>query len=340
MSERGAAGSGRLSEVKLAAKNLPPAYFAMVMVTGIVSIAALMLGMQFLAVVLFVVNLATYAVLIALAILRLAWFRDALLSDLADHRRAPGFFTAVAGSCLIWSQFILIAGAYGIAIVLWMASTALWIALIYGIFAALWLKHHKPSLADGINGRWLLAVVATQSVAVLGELIAAQWPQPHRIELNFLGLTLWLFGGMLYIWVIALIFYRYTFFEVAPEELTPPYWINTGAMAISTLAGSLLIETAPQAPYLDSILPFLKGFTVFYWATGSWWIPMLVILALWRYVFMRIPLRYDPLNWGAVFALGMYAAATWRMAHAMDLGFLQPVRRQINCEGWRRDLRE
>jgi hypothetical protein len=29
--------------------------------------------------------------LIALAILRLAWFRDALLSDLADHWRAPGF---------------------------------------------------------------------------------------------------------------------------------------------------------------------------------------------------------------------------------------------------------
>jgi tellurite resistance protein TehA-like permease len=114
MSERGAAGSGRLPEVKLAAKNLPPAYFAMVMVTGIVSIAALMLGMQFLAVVLFVVNLATYAVLIALAILRLAWFRDALLSDLADHRRAPGFFTAVAGSCLIRSRFILIAGAYAI----------------------------------------------------------------------------------------------------------------------------------------------------------------------------------------------------------------------------------
>jgi tellurite resistance protein TehA-like permease len=87
MSERGAAGSGRLPEVKLAAKNLPPAYFAMVMVTGIVSIAALMLGMQFLAVVLFVVNLAAYAVLIALAILRLAWFRDALLSDLNQRKR-------------------------------------------------------------------------------------------------------------------------------------------------------------------------------------------------------------------------------------------------------------
>ena len=319
------AAPGWAADVKLAAKNLPPAYFAMVMATGIVSIAALMLGMRTLAIVLFAFNLVVYAALLLLTVLRLVCFRDALLADFTDHRRAPGFFTIVAASCLIGSQSILLAGTYGTALALWMVSAVLWVVLIYGIFAALWLKHHKPSLAEGINGGWLLAVVATQSVAVLGELIAAHWPQPYRIELSFLDLTLWLCAGMLYIWMIALIFYRYTFFEVAPEELTPPYWINMGAMAISTLAGSLLIENAPHAPYLNSLLPFLKGFTVFYWATGSWWIPMLVILAFWRYVVMRVPLRYDPLDWGAVFPLGMYAAATWQMAHAMDLGFLKPL---------------
>src|SRR5262249_31302294 len=31
------------------------------------------------------------------------------------------------------------------------------------------------------------------------------------------------------------IFFRYTFVHVAPEDLTPPYWINMGAMAISAL---------------------------------------------------------------------------------------------------------
>jgi tellurite resistance protein TehA-like permease len=98
-----------------------------------------------------------------------------------------------------------------------------------------------------------------------------------------------------------------------------------GAMAISALAGSLLIISAPDAPYLHSLLPFLKGFTVFYWATGTWWIPMLVVLGLWRYVFKRFPLRYDPLYWGAVFPVGMYAVATLEMARAMDLGFLELV---------------
>jgi tellurite resistance protein TehA-like permease len=95
-----------------------------------------------------------------------------------------------------------------------------------------------------------------------------------------------------------------------------------GAMAISTLAGSLLILNSPHAPFLHSMLPFLKGFTVFYWATGTWWIPMLIVLAIWRHGVRRFPFTYDPMYWGAVFPLGMYAVCTFRMMQAMELHFL------------------
>ena len=138
---------------------------------------------------------------------------------------------------------------------------------------------------------------------------------------------MWLWGGMLYIWMISLIFYRYAFFRFSPGDLSPPYWINMGAMAISTLTGARLIEDAPGAWFLDSLLPFLKGFTIFYWATGTWWIPMLVILAVWRHGYKRFPFAYDPLYWGAVFPLGMYTAATGEMARVMNLDFLLPVPR-------------
>jgi tellurite resistance protein TehA-like permease len=308
--------------LRLAAQNLSPAYFAMVMATGIVSIAAFMLGMASTSMLLFAANIAFYGALVLLSILRFIWFPKVLVADFVDHQRGPGFFTFVAGSCVLGSQFVLIAGNYGVGFVLWGIATGFWIIVIYGIFAALSVKDDKPSLANGINGGWLLAVVATQSIAVLGALIAAHWPQPDRLELNFLALSMWLWGGMLYIWMIALIFYRYTFFDFSPDDLSPAYWINMGAMAISALAGSLLITNAPSAPYLRSLLPFLKGFTVFYWATGTWWIPMLVILSVWRHVFKRFPFHYDPLYWGAVFPLGMYAVATLQMSRAMDLGFL------------------
>jgi tellurite resistance protein TehA-like permease len=305
-----------------AVKDLSPAYFAMVMATGIVSLSAYMMGMSRVATALFGLNIAAYIAIWAVMLLRIAWFRSLVLRDLVDHQRGPGFFTSVAASCILGSQFVLIAANYAVALLLWFLGIGLWVVLTYSILAAFTIKEKKPSLYEGITGAWLLAVVATQAVAALSALIALHWDQPYRLIINFLGLSMWLWGGMLYIWMISLIFYRYTFFPLSPGDLTPPYWINMGAMAISTLAGARLIVNAPDAPFLRSLLPFLKGFTVFYWATGTWWIPMLAILAMWRYVFKRFPLRYDPLYWGAVFPLGMYAASTFQMARAMQLDFL------------------
>ncbi|HEY5899993.1 MAG TPA: tellurite resistance/C4-dicarboxylate transporter family protein [Burkholderiales bacterium] len=302
--------------------DLSPAYFGMVMATGIVSLAAHLRGMPAVALGLFYFNAFVYAVLWVLTTMRMVMHARRFFGDLVDHLRGPGFFTTVAGTCVLGSQFVLLEGAYRVGMALWVVAVVLWIGLTYTIFAGLTIKQEKPALDKGISGGWLLAVVATQSIAVLAALLATHAGQPIRLEMNFLALSMWLWGGMLYIWMMSLIFYRYTFFPFSPGDLSPPYWINMGAMAISTLAGSLLVINAPDAPYLSSLLPFIKGFTVFYWATGTWWIPMLVILALWRYVYRRFPLKYDPLYWGAVFPLGMYAAGTHELIVAMGFNFL------------------
>jgi tellurite resistance protein TehA-like permease len=303
-------------------KRLSPAYFGLVMATGIVSIAALDFHLRTLAVALFALNGVAYVVLLVLSVLRAVRHWPEFLADLTDHGRAPGFFTTVAASCILGVQFRLIANNVPVAIAFLALGLVLWFTVTYSVFTALILKHEKPPLQGCITGSWLLAVVATQSVAVLGTLIAREWPQPYRLELNFSALSMWLWGGMLYIWIISLIFYRYIFFSFMPSDLTPPSWITMGAMAISTLAGSLLVQNTPDAPFLASLLPFLKGFTVFYWATGMWWIPMLITLGTWRYIVQRFPLRYDPLYWGAVFPLGMYSVATRHMASALELPFL------------------
>ncbi|RXM19765.1 C4-dicarboxylate ABC transporter, partial [Citrobacter sp. AAK_AS5] len=80
----------------------------------------------------------------------------------------------------------------------------------------------------------------------------------HREPLLFLSLAFWLCGGMLYIWMISLIFYRYTFFSFSPSDLMPPYWVNMGAMAISALAGTTLGASAPGSPLLSKMEPFLR----------------------------------------------------------------------------------
>src|SRR5690242_3245895 len=301
--------------------SFPPVYFSMVMATGIVSIAEHLAGIPIVGSVLMWLNVALYCVFWALLIGRVTMDAGSLLRDLTSFRVAPGYFTLVAGTSVLARQLLIIDTQSRIATAMLWVAFPIWAALIYVIFTAFTVKESKPTLAEGIHGGWLLSVVATQAVAVLMALLARQ-SQSYQQLMLFVSLGLWLCGGMLYIWIISLIFYRYTFFKFVPSDLMPPYWINMGAMAISTLAGANLILNANRAPFLTALLPFLKGFTVFFWATATWWIPMLVTLAIWRHVYKRFRLTYDPLYWGAVFPLGMYTVSTFQLAQALDLPFL------------------
>src|SRR2546421_3922429 len=306
----------KTGKISGAAENLFPGYFALVMATGIISIAAFQLSMKTVAWVLLVINVIAYAILWLLLLIRLLRFFPRVKADIMDHARGPSFFTIVAGTCVLGSELVIVLGQYRAASILWIVGLLLWVLIMYTFLASVTVQEDKPPLETGISGTWLLAAVATQSISVLGTLLA-DYLVDYRESLLFFTLCMFLLGCMLYLLLITLIFYRFTFVKLTTVTLTPPYWINMGAVAITTLAGARLILAAPAWNFLGEIAPFLKGFTLFFWAVGTWWIPLLFILGIWRHIHKHFPLVYDPLYWGMIFPLGMYTVCTLQLSVAI-----------------------
>jgi len=309
-------------------KTLHPAYFALVMATGIVAIAAHLHGVPVAPRLLFWLNALFFAGLAVATSARVLHYPRAFAGDICSHSRAVGFFTTVAACGVFGNQLLLQMQSVGLAIFFWILAVVLWCVVTYGVLAVLTVQNDKPALVDGLNGGWLVIVVAIQSLSILTVLLLAAGAFAGLQQpLMFMALALWLGGGALYMWLMTLIFFRYTFLRMSPADLTPPYWINMGAVAISTLAGATLLQHSQLSAVVAGLAPFLKGMTLSFWAIGTWWIPMLLLLGVWRYLIRGVPFSYDPLYWGGVFPLGMYSVCTYRLTQIMDVPFLMPLSR-------------
>ena len=220
MADRAVAKPG-LAAVALLIRDLPSGSFAFVMATGIVSIADDLVSRGGVAEILFAINLIAFPVLSVALLLRLVRYPSAFLTELRDDRRGPGLLTIIAGTSVFGDQIRLLTSHQSVAAGLWLAALAIWTCLIYCLFAVATLKPVKLSFGGGFDGNWLLAVVATQSLAILGTGVKEAFSTPEIIV--FTSLCLFLLGAVFYLIIITLILYRWLFAEMRPEQLTPSW---------------------------------------------------------------------------------------------------------------------
>ncbi len=303
-------------------RSLYTGYFASVMATGIVSVALLLTHAGTLSTLLWWTGFVFLAYFVVVYLVRIVRFGGEVRKDAMDPAKVFGYFTFIAALGVMATRSAL-GGWTFVPAGLTLAAAATWLFLIYWIFAMLLFTNEQP-IDRALNGSWLVTIVATESLAITWVLLIPIWPS-QRPTLQLLAYAFWTFGVLLYLIFIALIMYRFFFLPVKPADLTPPYWINMGAMAITTVAGARLLEIAHPDSFLMTLRSYIEGFTVMMWAWGSWWIPLLIIIGVWKYIVAREPARYQPALWSIVFPLGMYATSLHLLSRISGLEFLETV---------------
>jgi tellurite resistance protein TehA-like permease len=335
-----------LSFLSLSIRDFHPSYFAMVMATGIVSIAFDALTFPGIAKALFMLNLALYLMFCLMLAARAAFFPRNLMAELQTLPRSWLFLAFVVGTNTVGMQFITFLQAGGWASVLWCIALLAWLIFL-SVIALNAADLSRERVMQSVNGATLLVIVSTVSLALLGARLL-DLGRGHAYV--FLGLwALWALGFILYLFVVYWIIRRLFFDCFKVEDWQPPYWICMGAPAIITLAGSEFVIRLPRSLWngLDQVT---LGMSFFAWILGTLWIPYLLVMdvrkltrisapiPLWikifpwaRYAFGTTHHAYDPPAWSRVFPMGMYTACTLFLGKATGYRFLESV---SSCWGW------
>src|SRR5690554_6379582 len=134
------------------------------MATGIVSIAAWMLGFNLIGYALFYFNVVAYIVLLVRFFHKLSTAFDQVLSQLAHHRTAPAYFTIITATGIFGVQTQWMGFGPDTQFNFWGVAVLLWLIISYAFFASITVSLNNLFVVKGLYGSWLVSVVASQSI--------------------------------------------------------------------------------------------------------------------------------------------------------------------------------
>lgn len=311
-----------LTRLDAAVGGLTPGYFALVMATGIVSIALKLQGFLVPSAALFALAGLAWVALLFFSGWRLLRHRSRMADDFRDPRRAFGFFTFVAGTNVLGARAAA-EGWYLLTAVLMTLAVLVWLVLGYVIPWSAVIGHEERPVIVGANGTWFIWVVASQSIAVTAAALEPVYPA-SRQGLAIVAVFSWSVGIFLYAATAIFVSLRLMLYPLVPRDINPPYWVAMGAVAITVVGGARIVEM-DAAPMADAVRGLVAGLSVVFWCFATWLIPVLVAMGWWRHRIHKIPLTYEATMWSIVFPLGMYSVASMYLGRADHLPIVELV---------------
>lgn len=283
--------------------------FSPVMATGIVSLAARGAGGIALSEVLLWLAAALYVALLAYHATRFARRPGAVLEELRTGAIFD-YLTFVAAGALLGGSLLLAGVDRATAWALLALAGSAWLAMAAAIVVELLLIRSLHPRSE-TQGGWLLAVVAPQALALLCLGLAGT---TDSVPLRDAAIVLWILGSALYP-PIAL--ERLSRLRRSGRRLSAGLraddWIAMGALAISALAGSEVLEALGPDGGLRLPLELLVDAQL----AGAWTLVPLLVWGEARHALTPAGARSPSgSRWATVFPLGMLSASTRAFAPA------------------------
>ena len=306
-------------------RDIGPNWFASVMGTGIVAIAAATLpfrvpGLHVFALVIWVLAAAWLVVLSA------AWavhwtkhtaraLEHANNPVMAQFWGAPAMalLTVGAGALLAGRDLTGLSAAVDIDWALWFAGTAL------GLVTACWIPYlmmtRHEIAPDGAFGGWLMPIVPPMVSAATGALLVP-YAAAGQPRLTLLVACYAMFGMSLFssVIVITLLWGRLVTYKTLPAVLVPTSWIVLGPLGQSVTATGNLANVGGQtlhAPYAAGADAFALLYGIPTWGFAMAW---LVIAASMTLRAARRGLPFGLTWWSFTFPVGTCVTGTIGLA--------------------------
>lgn len=311
-----------------------PNWFASVMGTGIVAVAAATLpvsapALTVAARVLWLLALLLLVVVSAATVGHWVRHRSVARGHLADPTMAHfhgapamALMTVGAGALLVGVPIIGATAALAMSAVLWTLGTVLGLATAVAVPYLTFNTH--TTRPDSAFGGWLMPIVPPMVSAATGPLLlphlpAGQWRLTMQLACTMMfGLTL-----VASLIVITLVWSRLAHHKVGAAAAVPTLWIVLGPLGQSITAAHHLGESAPRilpAPYGEAFRALGLVYGAPMWGFAMLWLAIVVAVTVRS---LRAGMPFTLTWWSFTFPVGTLVTGTSGLADITGARFLE-----------------